>query len=642
MKKTIYYLLFLALLLPQLVLPARAESALSYADAYKSIVKIELFSLSADGFLENVSSGSGIIIDESGLVLTNYHVVTEEEDYDASKRLVGYNICLTTNKDLEPECKYTASFVASDKDNDIALLKINNISGLSSKTVFPYLKLAAKSIDSNAALQVLGYPGIGGDTITMSQGVVSGKMNKYNLDWVKTDADISFGNSGGAGINKDGEVIGIATRGHADMLGSVGYLVDISSINTWINDNKNKSSQISSLESRVVDFAKKRLELEAGNVFEKSLPAVKITKQADWNFRYNMENRISVSNDDDDDSGSLSLEVFSYPYELSKADLDWVFKSKNSEYMAFIDIIKTEDIKIGGKVGTKFTISIMGEAGKIIYITHGNFVVELNYDYGLNDKDKQKVDTMINSIVLSDYKTSIKKIEKYSNNFHKINLNTKGTNWSGEEYESLESLAGFFNTKTKGAAINISVSKRGDDSAGLTNNELYDISIKGMESAKASLKSAGVDAIINSAKSYANLGNNINDSIMIEASLAKNGKSIMKSLTHALYLADRIISIELDFFGEDSGYEEAKTDFYNLMNTLSIDAYNKKQITEKVLNYLNVSEDIGAKIETSDNSLATGQDKILDNSSKGVEKKQALKSRLRIEICTLVSKARLC
>src|SRR5680860_241603 len=206
-------------------------ASLSKDTAYQAIVNIKLFTSSEEGFLTNISYGSGIIIDSSGTILTNYHVVIDKDNYDQSEKKVAYQICLTVDKNKEPECKYTAKLIASDEVSDMAILKIKNISGLSDDISYPYLDVTTDDVETNDKLTVLGYPDIGGDTISLTQGVVSGKTNKYNMDWIKTDADISFGNSGGAGINDDGKIVGITSRSYSDMLGSMGYLININSVN---------------------------------------------------------------------------------------------------------------------------------------------------------------------------------------------------------------------------------------------------------------------------------------------------------------------------------------------------------------------------------------------------------------------------
>lgn len=569
----------------------RAAGALSADEAYLGIVKINLFTLSNDKFLTGISSGSGAIIDANGLVLTNYHVVTVEEDYDQSKREVAYQICLTKDKNEEPECKYTARLVASDKDNDVALLKIRNISGLSSDQSYPYLNLSGVSADTNDDITVLGYPGIGGDTITLTQGVVSGKLSKYNLDWFKTDADISFGNSGGAGINSAGRIIGITTMSHVDMLGSMGYLVNITSVRSWIEANKNSSEKISLLESRLIEFTRKEQAIKTSDVFSEDYPAFKITKPSDWEFIYPREDIISVTDEDDYEGGGVTFYIMSYPFLVNFNDIDFIFKMDNLLFLSMLNLVKSETITIGTRLGKKITFSVFGEIGKAIYVPHGEFVFKINYDYGENEKDKETIDGIIDSLDLNDFTTQLKTITNYSNSRHGFSLNLTSSGWVGAEYESIESPIVLNYDSNRAAMAIIRIKKRTDDTAGLSNNELYNISVKEMEDMNDILSAMGSGIDILSARSYANIGTNINNAIMFENTLKKGEAIILRSLMYSVYFADRIIEIEFSYFGEDQAYEGAKASFNQLMGTLTIDDYQAANIVEEVLVYGKESED---------------------------------------------------
>ena len=69
------------------------------------------------------------------------------------------------------------------------------------------------------SLRIFGYPGIGGETVTLASGTVSGFSHERGVKdrraWVKTDATIAGGNSGGTAINERGELIGIPTQAAA-------------------------------------------------------------------------------------------------------------------------------------------------------------------------------------------------------------------------------------------------------------------------------------------------------------------------------------------------------------------------------------------------------------------------------------------
>ena len=173
--------------------------------------------------------GSGTIISSNGLILTNNHVYQMEDNiqYDeetqtlflaqpASREMLVYT--LTDNDPLKvPEHQYLAEPVSLDKNHDIALLRIvkdkdgNPIVG---KT-FSYVSIGNPfGMRLNETLTIFGYPSKGGDTITITEGKFLGYYRDQRfpgLDgFIKTNAAMAPGNSGGATMNK-GTLVGIPT-----------------------------------------------------------------------------------------------------------------------------------------------------------------------------------------------------------------------------------------------------------------------------------------------------------------------------------------------------------------------------------------------------------------------------------------------
>lgn len=150
--------------------------------------------------------GTGILVDERGYIVTNYHVVSGVETLRAT---------------LSDSSSYTARVISYDKKHDLAIIKIDASKPL---TVLPLGTSSDLMLGETvfAIGNAFGYP----DTIT--QGLVSAlhrdvevneKQGYKNL--IQTDASINPGNSGGPLINLDGEVIGInvAIRAGAQRIG---------------------------------------------------------------------------------------------------------------------------------------------------------------------------------------------------------------------------------------------------------------------------------------------------------------------------------------------------------------------------------------------------------------------------------------
>ena len=169
------------------------------------------------------SAGSGVVVDASGYVLTNVHVVK-----DADEIWVKIN-----NEAGEPKI-YEAEVVVGSLTTDIALLKI--IHGEAGKT------FAVADFANNGDLLLgetvlaLGNPfGLGG---SVSRGILSSKSRRTETegsqldipDWLQTDASINPGNSGGPLINLDGEIIGINVAVLKEGQG-IGFAIPVKRVN---------------------------------------------------------------------------------------------------------------------------------------------------------------------------------------------------------------------------------------------------------------------------------------------------------------------------------------------------------------------------------------------------------------------------
>jgi serine protease Do len=139
--------------------------------------------------------GSGVIVNADGTILTNYHVVE-----DADK----ITVATSDNK------TYPAKVLGTDQPSDLALVKID-------ASNMPYLNLGdSDKVRVGDIVLAIGNPlGIGQ---TVTSGIISAKGRRTGLsdgsyeDFLQTDAPINRGNSGGALVNLNGELIGINSQ----------------------------------------------------------------------------------------------------------------------------------------------------------------------------------------------------------------------------------------------------------------------------------------------------------------------------------------------------------------------------------------------------------------------------------------------
>ncbi len=159
--------------------------------------------------------GSGFIIDEKGIVITNNHVIQGADD-----------ILVRVNGDKE----YEASIIGTDPLSDIAVLQIK------SKDKFQPVKFgdSDKSRIGDWVIAIGNPFGLGG---TVTAGIISARNRNIGMaryeDFIQTDASINQGNSGGPLFNMNGDVIGINTA-ILGQSGSIGIGFSIPSNNAKI------------------------------------------------------------------------------------------------------------------------------------------------------------------------------------------------------------------------------------------------------------------------------------------------------------------------------------------------------------------------------------------------------------------------
>jgi len=182
---------------------------------YRAVVQI-IAIINLNGQLVEGWTGSGTVISEDGLILTNAHVVFSDRFFD----VVDLVVSITTAQDQPPEPMFFADVVQGDARLDLAVIKVRtdldgNPANFSALEIEPVKIGQAESLQLGDPIVILGYPGIGGETITLTRGEVSGFTAEApygNRAFIKTSATIAGGNSGGLAATPQGEIIGIPTQ----------------------------------------------------------------------------------------------------------------------------------------------------------------------------------------------------------------------------------------------------------------------------------------------------------------------------------------------------------------------------------------------------------------------------------------------
>ncbi len=155
-------------------------------------------------------SGTGIVLNEEGLILTNDHVISE-------------GTSLTVSPGKSSNLTHTATVVGADPNQDLALIKVDP-SGLGLKA----LKLvSSSSVEVGDPVYAIGNPY--GLNETLTRGIVSALGREIQApdgtpikDAIQTDAALNPGNSGGPLLNEQGDVIGVNSQIASDAASSEG------------------------------------------------------------------------------------------------------------------------------------------------------------------------------------------------------------------------------------------------------------------------------------------------------------------------------------------------------------------------------------------------------------------------------------
>ena len=155
-----------------------------------------------------IGMGSGVVVSPDGYIITNNHVIEDATEIE-----------VTTNDNKV----YEAELVGTDANADIAVLRIN------SDQLFPYVRFADSDLTKIGEwVLAVGNPYNLNSTVTA--GIISAKsrdLNSYDSksqSFIQTDAAVNSGNSGGALVNLDGDLIGINTAISSNGMGTfIGY-----------------------------------------------------------------------------------------------------------------------------------------------------------------------------------------------------------------------------------------------------------------------------------------------------------------------------------------------------------------------------------------------------------------------------------
>jgi putative serine protease PepD len=196
------------------------------------------------------SYGSGSVVTRRGHILTNNHLFVDDNGKPYNTR-GEINVGFPSRDNLKGrvEMRYRAVMVKADTQRDLALIRIvarSDGGALPADLGLLPLPIGdSDRVDMGDQVTVLGYPGLGGASLTLTRGTVSGFV--LDQGYIKTDAEINPGNSGGPALNARYEQIGLASAVLVSKTptvpGKIGWIRPVNSAQSLIDLAKREAGE---------------------------------------------------------------------------------------------------------------------------------------------------------------------------------------------------------------------------------------------------------------------------------------------------------------------------------------------------------------------------------------------------------------
>ncbi len=239
-------------------------------------------------------------------------------------------------------------------------------------------------------MRVVGYPASGGETITTTQGQVSGSETQNGYRYFKTDTDFDHGSSGGTVYDANGNFIGVPTyiRSYAE---NVGYFLDLKEAQPWIQKNIGKAPQINAEANGFLirELARLSKANETLSYTQDRYPFLSLTLPTGWKFLEIDDDGLFASQKNVSDPVRLSVSTNPYQYEVDDAYMKRLDEELSKIKKSYPDY-KKETLTFAGQEAWKISYTGYSQRSVTRYIPFGYSLVSLSTAISVDEAAAQE------------------------------------------------------------------------------------------------------------------------------------------------------------------------------------------------------------------------------------------------------------
>jgi len=216
---------------------AHAQLARKVVDSVKAATVFVEVTNRADDGEEATSTGSGVVFDPKGLVLTNQHVVDDRIETAPNRfvRATEQTIRVYFDRGTHNERSFEVTVVRQNRAADLALLQLPQDLQARGEGPYPFLPLGdSDQTFETETVYAAGHP-LGLQEVSLRTGTITAKRTFGPLPYLEHSVNVEHGSSGGPIVDDKGEIIGLVSFTLADAKQNTNFAIPSSSIKAFLN-----------------------------------------------------------------------------------------------------------------------------------------------------------------------------------------------------------------------------------------------------------------------------------------------------------------------------------------------------------------------------------------------------------------------